>query len=349
MAVRVRGVWLALLAAVLFGASTPLAKGLLSATSPQLLAGLLYLGSGVGLFLVWLTPRRKTREAKLTRRALPWLAGAIAAGAPPAPLLLLYGLVRTPASSASLPLTLEGVFTSVLAWLVFREHVPLRILAGMVAIVAGGALLSWEGHLAWGGLGGPLAIAGAGLCWAVDNNLTQKVSAADPVQIAQIKGLVAGAVNSGLALSLGARLPPLLPGTAALLVGFLGYGVSLVCFVLALRGLGTARTGAYFSLAPFIGAVLGLILYREQPTWLFLAAAALMALGLSLHLSERHEHWHEHEFLEHSHAHVHDEHHRHGHSAEDPPGEPHTHAHRHERLSHAHPHYPDIHHRHLHR
>jgi drug/metabolite transporter (DMT)-like permease len=219
----------------------------------------------------------------------------------------------------------------------------------MLTIVAGGSLLSWEGRVSWGTTGGPLAIAAACLCWAVDNNLTQKVSAADPVQIAQLKGLVAGAVNTGLAIWLGAQLPPPLPVTGALLLGFLGYGLSLVCFVLALRQLGTARTGAYFSLAPFIGAALGLILYREQPTWLFLAAAGLMALGLWLHLSERHEHWHEHEFLEHSHAHVHDEHHRHEHSSDDPPGEPHIHLHRHGGLRHAHPHYPDIHHRHPHR
>jgi len=260
----------------------------------------------------------------------------------------MYGLLQAPASSASLLLNLEGAFTSLIAWAVFREHVPLRIALGMVVIVAGGALLSWEGHIVWGSVWGPLAVAGACLCWAVDNNLTQRVAAGDPVQIAQIKGLVAGTVNTGLALSLGARLPETFPASAALLVGFLGYGVSLVCFVLALRALGTARTGAYFSLAPFIGAALGLLLYREPVTPLFLAAATFMALGLWLHLSERHEHWHEHAPLEHSHAHVHDEHHHHAHGPGDPTGEPHTHPHRHSRLAHSHPHYPDIHHRHGH-
>ncbi|HEV8178539.1 MAG TPA: EamA family transporter [Gemmatimonadales bacterium] len=346
---RVTGVGMALLAAVLFGASTPLAKGLLRDSSPQLLAGLLYLGSGAGLLLVSLVRRGKTqREAALSRRDVPWLAGAIALGGFVGPLLLMYGLVHAPASSASLLLNLEGVFTSLIAWAVFREHVPLRIALGMVAIVAGGLLLSWDGHVAWGSLGGPLAIAGACLCWAVDNNLTQRVSAGDPVQIAQLKGLVAGAVNTGLGLSLGARLPDPFPVAAALLVGFLGYGVSLVCFVLALRGLGTARTGAYFSLAPFIGAALGLFLYREPVTPLFLAAAALMALGLWLHLSERHEHSHTHELFEHTHAHRHDEHHRHAHGPGDPLTEPHTHPHRHDRLAHSHPHYPDIHHRHGH-
>ena len=344
-----RGVWLALLAAALFGASTPVAKALLTENSPQLLAGLLYLGSGTGLLVVWLIRRGGRHETSLSRNDLPWLAGAIAVGGVIGPLLLMYGLLRTPASSASLLLNLEAVFTSVIAWLLFREHVPLRIAAGMLAIVAGGGLLSWQGQVHWGTISGPLTIAAACLCWAIDNNLTQKVSAADPVQIAQLKGLIAGLVNTTFAFSLGARLPAMLPLTGALLVGFLGYGLSLVCFVLALRQLGTARTGAYFSLAPFIGAGLSLILYREQPTWPFLSAAALMGLGLWLHLSERHEHWHEHELLEHSHAHVHDEHHRHEHSPEDPPEEPHIHVHRHERLRHAHPHYPDIHHRHPHR
>jgi drug/metabolite transporter (DMT)-like permease len=349
ISMRVSGVWFVLLAAALFGASTPMAKGLLSAASPQLLAGLLYLGSGAGLLLVWVAGRfRARREAALSRRDLPWLAGAIAAGGVLGPLLLMYGLLYAPASSASLLLNIEGVFTSLIAWLVFREHVPLRIVIGMLAIVAGGVLLSWEGHVAWGGIVGPLSIAGGCLCWAIDNNLTQKVSAADPVQIAQLKGVVAGAVNTSLALWLGGRLPDALPLAGALLVGFFGYGVSLVCFVLALRGLGAARTGAYFSLAPFIGAALGLVLYREPVTPLFLAAAALMALGLWLHLSERHEHWHEHEPVEHSHLHRHDEHHRHAHVPGDPPGAPHTHPHRHERLAHSHPHYPDIHHRHGH-
>ncbi len=344
-----RGVWLALLAAALFGASTPLAKALLTENSPQLLAGLLYLGSGTGLLVVWLIQRGGRQEASLSRNDLPWLAGAVTFGGVIGPLLLMYGLLRTPASSASLLLNLEAVFTSVIAWQLFREHVPFRIAVGMLAIVAGGALLSWQGQVRWGTTSGPLTIAAACLCWAIDNNLTQKVSAADPVQIAQLKGLVAGVVNTSLAFSLGARLPAPLPVTGALLVGFLGYGLSLVCFVLALRQLGTARTGAYFSLAPFIGAALSLILYREQLTWPFLSAVALMALGLWLHLTEQHEHWHEHEVLEHSHAHVHDEHHRHEHSPENPPEEPHIHVHRHERLRHAHPHYPDIHHRHPHR
>lgn len=346
---RLNGVGMALLAAALFGASTPLAKGLLQDTSPQLLAGLLYLGSGLGLFLVWRIRQGRTpREASLSRRDVPWLAGAIASGGVLGPLLLMYGLLQAPASGASLLLNLEGVFTTLIAWTIFREHVPFRIVVGMLAIVAGGAVLSWEGHVAWGSIWGPLAVAGAGLCWAVDNNLTQRVSAGDPVQIAQIKGLVAGAVNTGLALSFGARLTAPFSVAAALLVGLLGYGVSLVCFVLALRALGTARTGAYFSLAPFIGATLGLLLYREPVTPLLLAAAALMALGLWLHLSERHEHSHEHELLEHDHAHVHDEHHQHGHGPGDPLEEPHAHPHRHDRLPHSHPHYPDIHHRHGH-
>jgi drug/metabolite transporter (DMT)-like permease len=349
-----RGVGLALLAAVLFGASAPAAKGLLRGATPHLLAGLLYLGSGLGLLLVWLRRRRRRPgrprpvEAPLGRADLPWLAGAIAFGGILGPLLLMVGLARTPASTASLLLNLEGVFTTALAWVVFREHVHGQIVVGMLAIVAGGVLLSWEGGLATRDLTGPIAVAGACLAWAVDNNLTQKVSAGDPVQISMLKGLVAGATNTVLALALGARFPDPAIALAAAVLGFLGYGMSLVLYVRALRELGTARTGAYFSLAPFIGAALGIVLWRETVTPLFLVAAALMGLGLWLHLTERHAHRHTHEPLEHSHAHVHDEHHEHVHGPDDPPGQPHTHRHRHEAVTHSHPHYPDIHHRHSH-
>lgn len=349
-----RGIGLALAAAVLFGASAPFAKLLLTDAAPQLLAGLLYLGSGLGLGVVWLRGRYSVegaRETPLTRSNVPWLVGAIVFGGVLGPLLLMIGLTRTPASGASLLLNLEGVFTALLAWFVFRENFDRRIALGMLSIVSGGLALSWEGRLAWGGLAGPLAVTGACLCWGIDNNLTQKVSAGDPVQIAMLKGLVAGSVNTVIAFLLGASLPASTRIAGALGLGFLSYGVSLVLFVLALRHLGTARTGAYFSTAPFVGAVLSLAIFREWPTPLFIVAGALMALGVWLHLTERHEHEHEHAALDHDHAHVHDDHHRHAHSADDPPvtdPTPHTHRHRHAPMVHFHPHYPDIHHRHAH-
>ena len=263
----------------------------------------------------------------------------------------MLGLVRTPASGASLLLNLEGVFTALLAWTIFRENVDRRIAAGMVAIAAGGTLLAWQGHASWGGLLGPAAIAAACLAWGLDNNLTQRVSGGDPVQVAMIKGLVAGSVNTAVAFALGARVPAFGPTAAALLVGFLSYGISLVLFVLALRHLGTARTGAYFSTAPFVGAVLSLVVYRERPTTALLIAAVLMGVGVWLHLTEHHEHEHHHESMHHEHAHVHDEHHQHEHDASDPPvtdPRPHTHRHHHPPMTHAHPHFPDIHHRHEH-
>ena len=347
-----RGVVLALAAALLFGVSAPFAKLLLRGAAPQLLAGVLYLGSGLGLGAVWLARRRRqSREAPLTRHDAPWFAGAIAFGGVLGPLLLMTGLARTPASSASLLLNLEGVFTAALAWFVFRENFDRRIALGMVAIVAGGAVLSWSGRVELGGLGGPLLVAGATFCWAVDNNLTQKVSAGDPVQIAMLKGLVAGSVNTSIALALGAAWPTLPRLAGALVLGFLSYGVSLALFVLALRLLGTARTGAYFSSAPFVGAVVSLLVFRERPGLAFAAAAALMGLGVWLHVTERHEHEHHHDAMAHEHAHVHDEHHQHAHDPGDPPvTDPtaHSHPHRHAPLVHTHPHYPDIHHRHGH-
>lgn len=346
-----RGVILALGAAVLFGLSTPLAKGLLRVTTPQLLAGLLYLGSGTGLGIVHIARKgRKRADAPLTRRDAPWLAAAIAMGGVCGPLLLLVGLTRTPASSASLLLSLEGVFTALIAWFVFHENFDRRIALGMLAILAGGAVFSWPGKVELAGIVGPLAIAGACLCWAIDNNLTQKVSAGDPVQIAMLKGLIAGAVNLSIAFALGAAWPGIRDAQGALVLGFFSYGVSLVFFVLALRRLGTARTGAYFSTAPFVGAASSLLLWHEAVTLPLLIGGALMAIGVWLHVTERHEHEHVHEAMEHEHMHVHDEHHQHSHGSKDypvgGPNEPHSHMHKHEPLVHMHPHYPEIHHRH---
>jgi drug/metabolite transporter (DMT)-like permease len=349
-ATRPRGAYLALGAAVLFGASAPLAKSLLESMAPQLLAGLLYAGSGVGLAVLRAT-RRTRGEARLARSDMPWLAGAIALGGVIAPVVLMIGLTRTPASGASLLLNLEGVFTALLAWFVFHEHFDRRIALGMLAIVAGSTVLAWEGNAAWGGLLGPLAVAAACFCWAADNNLTQKVSGGDPVQIAMLKGLTAGAVNTSVALAMGARFPSGGGVVAALLVGFFSYGLSLVLFVLALRHLGTARTGAYFSTAPFVGAALSLMLFRERPSTSLLVAGTLMAIGVWLHLTERHEHEHSHEALDHAHAHVHDAHHQHEHGPDDPPvtdPKPHTHGHQHAPMKHSHAHFPDIHHRHSH-
>jgi len=343
------GVIFAAASAVLFGLSTPCAKLLLGQISPLLLAGLLYAGSGLGLSAVRLLAPAAAAGARITRSDAPWLAGAVVAGGVLAPVLLMWGLRSTSASAASLLLNLEGVFTALLAWFVFRENVDRRIAFGFALIVAGGALLSWEGGRGRFALPiGSLAIAAACLCWAVDNNLTQRISGSNPLRLAAIKGTAAASVNLALAVVTGASWPA--PGVlaGALAVGFLGYGVSLTFFVLALRHLGTARTGAYFSLAPFFGALASLAVLREPVGGRFLAAGLLMAIGAWLHLTERHEHEHHHERLEHSHRHAHDEHHQHPHDGAASAGEPHTHVHVHEPLTHRHPHYPDIHHRHRH-
>ncbi len=258
------GILLALTSAALFGASTPFAKLLLGSVDPWLMAGLLYLGAGVGLAAVHISRgilRLPVVEAPLRRSDVPWLAAVILFGGVLGPLLLMLGLARTEAASASLLLNLEGLATMGIAWVVFRENVDRRLLLGAFAILAGAALLSWRGEATFQSSG--LLIAGACICWGIDNNLTRKLSSADPVQIAMLKGLVAGAVNLTLALWQGAAAPS--PGTLAAggVVGFLGYGVSLVLFVLGLRYLGTARTGAYFSLAPFVGAMLAIVMLGE--------------------------------------------------------------------------------------
>lgn len=341
------GVLAALTAALLFGAGTPLAKLLLRTVDPWLLAGLLYLGSGLGLTLY----RRLVRAApvRMKRSEILWFAGAIAAGGVIGPVLLLYGLTGMPASGASLLLNAEGVFTALLAWFAFKENFDRRIALGMAAIVAGAAVLSWPGELHFAGLWPAFAILGACLAWAIDNNLTRKVALTDATWIASVKGLAAGIVNLALAMQLGARMPPLAEMAGAMVVGLLAYGASLALFVVALRHLGSARTGAYFSVAPFFGAVLAVTL-GDHATPQLLVAGSLMAVGVWLHLSERHEHEHVHEALEHEHEHVHDgdPHHQHEHDAPVAPGTRHSHRHRHEPLVHSHPHYPDAHHRHGH-
>lgn len=344
------GALLALASAALFGAGTPFAKLLIGRIDPWMLAGLLYAASGLGLLAFALVRRGlgvPPAEAPLRRADLPWLTGVILFGGVAGPVLLMLGLAATTASTASLLLNLEGLATMAIAWLAFRENVDRRILAGALAILAGAVLLSWSG----GAVGfdwGALAIAGACLAWGIDNNLTRKLSSADPVQIATIKGLAAGTINLAIAFGLGASLPEMGAIAGAAVVGFLGYGVSIALFVLGLRHLGTARTAAYFSTAPFIGAVMSLAMFAEPVTWQLGAAGLLMGAGVWLHLAERHAHEHIHEPMEHEHRHVHDAHHRHDHAADDPPGEPHMHRHRHGRLVHAHAHYPDLHHRHSH-
>jgi drug/metabolite transporter (DMT)-like permease len=339
------GAAMALASAALFGASTPLAKVLVGGISPILLAGLLYLGSGIGLAL--LSRLRPGDEAKLGRADLPWLAAVVVVGGVAGPVLLMLGLAATPAASASLLLNLEGVFTLAIAWIVFREPVDLRIGLGAAAILAGAVVLSASGPMQSVGWGAG-AIALACLAWAIDNNLTRRISSADPVQIAMIKGLAAGSVNVVLALVLHESWPGARAMAAAGLVGFLGYGVSLALFVHALRRLGAARTTAYFSAAPFVGAAVAIAWLGEPVSIAFLIAAPLFAVGLYLHLSERHEHPHQHEPMIHEHRHTHDTHHEHAHGQGDPPGEPHSHEHVHARVVHQHPHYPDIHHRHIH-
>jgi drug/metabolite transporter (DMT)-like permease len=350
------GITYALLAAILFGASTPFAKLLVEQTAPTTLAGLLYSGSGIGL-AIWLVLRltlrhRPTASVMLPASDLPWLAGAVFMGGIAGPTLLMTGLLYTPASAASLLLNMEGVLTALLAWFVFKEQFDRRIFIGMVLIVVAGLLLSWEQSIPAGQAPaipwGAICIAAACLCWAIDNNLTRKISASDAVQIAAIKGLVAGTVNLSVAWWLGLQFPPLSSAVVAGVVGFCGYGLSLVLFVLALRHLGTARTGAYFSVAPFTGAAISLLMLGETPTFLFWLAALLMAAGIWLHLTENHLHRHRHAYMSHVHPHSHDIHHQHVHDFAWDGEQPHTHAHLHESLAHAHPHFPDIHHRHHH-
>lgn len=335
------GVVAALVAALLFGASAPIAKWLLQDVSPWMLAGLFYLGSGIGLTLYRLVTHAQPVSPR--RGEVGWLAGAILAGGIAGPVLLMFGLTGMPASGAALLLNAEGVLTAVIAWVVFKENFDRRIALGMLAIAGGAVILSWPGEARFAGALPALAILGACLCWAIDNNLTRKVALLDATWIAAVKGSVAGSVNLVLGLALGSELPEWWTVQAAMFVGLLAYGLSLVLFVIGMRHLGTARTGAYFSVAPFFGAILAL-LAGEPITLPLIAAGCLMAIGLWLHLTEQHAHQHIHESLEHSHEHAHDEHHQHPHDVPIAPETKHTHLHRHEPMVHTHAHFPDAHH-----
>lgn len=333
-------------AAVLFGASAPIAKVLLGDISPWLLAGLLYTGSGISLF-AWRLARRTPRVRLAPGQWRP-LAGAVFFGGVLGPVLLLTALASMPASGASLLLNAEGVFTAVIAWVVFRENADRRILLGFVLIVAGALTLSWPGQADFAGAWPTLALLGACLAWGIDNNLTRQVSLADASFLAAIKGAVAGPVNLVLALIAGATWPSWAMVGWAGLLGTVSYGVSLMAFIVAMRHVGTARAGAYFSAAPFFGAALAVAM-GEPLTWVLVVAGVLMGAGVWLHLSETHAHEHTHEPITHDHWHTHDDdHHDHEHAEPVAPGTRHRHPHTHAAVTHDHAHFPDAHHRHTH-
>ncbi|MDI6870898.1 MAG: EamA family transporter [Bacillota bacterium] len=344
----------ALLAAVLFGASAPLAKLLLGVSEPIPLAAFLYLGSGFGLALFRSLQRRISREAPaeahLDRDDLPWLAGAILAGGVGAPLALLFGLRHTPAATASLLLNFEGVATALIAALVFKEAIGRRAFWAMGLVTLASVLLSWDAGGRWGFSPGALGVLGACLLWGLDNNFTRNISAKDPLAITAVKGLGAGTFSLVLAAVLGNPFPDLFIAVKAMALGSVSYGASIVLFILAMRSLGAARTSTLFSTAPFVGAALSFVLFRETPGALFAVAVPVMAGGAALLLGEEHGHLHRHPFLQHEHRHSHDDgHHTHEHAEGGlPPGGCHSHPHTHDGVEHSHPHAPDIHHRHRH-
>lgn len=305
-----QGVRAGIASAILFGASTPLAKPFTADLSPWLIAGLLYLGSGFGLYLFRALRGKFVLDLPNNNRGS--LFGAVFFGGVVAPVLLMYGLSETAASDASLLLNTEVVFTALLAWFVFKENFDRNIALGMVAIVLGAVVLSFEGET-WGSdLLPTLAVLGACLCWGIDNNLTRNVSGGDAQSVAAFKGLIAGPTNLSLALLMGAVTPSFENVAAIMTIGFFCYGLSLVLFIVSLRFVGTARAGAYYSVAPFFGALLAVLLGAEI-TWQLTVAGLLMGVGVWLHLIEKHEHEHSHGDLVHTHPHFPDLNHRHKH------------------------------------
>ena len=340
-----KGIVSGLLAAALFGASLPLSKLLLPAFHPLVLSALLYLGAGLAATAARIV-RSKASEAPLRKADLPALLGLVLIGGLLGTTLMLFGLARLSGVAGALLVNLETPFTVLLAVAIFREHVGLRAGFALALVLAGAALLSYEPGEVRGSLPGTLAICGACFCWALDNNLSQKLSARDPLAVVQVKALTVGAFALAWPWLASPVVPSLSTIAATLALGALSYGASLVLNLRALRELGAARQATLFATAPFLGALLSFPILGEQPRPIHFLVAALMACGLWLLLRERHGHAHRHEFLEHEHQHVHDEHHQHSH--EGAFTEPHSHPHRHEPLAHEHPHTPDLHHRHSH-
>jgi len=337
--------------AFLFGISPPFAKLFVRDIPPVVLAGLLYLGAFAGL-TVYSIVRKKSvvdpdRMAALARKDIPWLAGAVVAGGIIGPISLMIGLTLISGFSTSLLLNLEGVVTAVIAVFLFKENAGKKLWLALICMTAAGVFLTWNTDQNKFSIAGPLLIVLAMICWGIDNNLTRNISDKDPIQITKIKGLIGGLISLLLALILGMKIALNLTAIYALLLGGFSYGISLVFFIKALQGLGSARTGAFFSFAPFVGALISLIILREWIGWVMFPAAGLMLIGVWLIGSEKHAHSHLHKTLTHTHSHRHDDmHHQHGHSGSF--HEPHTHEHMHDELEHTHVHWPDTHHRHEH-
>lgn len=315
------------------------------------MAGILYLAFGLTLTLFSLIVRdeKSSDVFRVKKSDCAWLASTVVFGGILAPLCLMSGLRTTEATTASLLLNLEAVFTALIAWFVFKENFDKRIMLGMIFIVLGGVLLSIHNNLGGGFSSGVIFILAACLCWAVDNNSTGNISALKPVQIAAVKGLVAGSINLLLASIGGLFTPSIAAISAVALIGLIGYGLSLLLFIRAQRLLGTARSSAYFSTAPFVGAVISIALFHEPLTANLILAALLMGAGVYLHLTEDHSHEHTHTEEEHEHMHSHDDgHHLHDHHDIADLSRPHSHWHKHDATRHTHPHFPDTGHRHVH-
>jgi len=336
----------ALLAAIFFGASAPIAKLLLGDIAPIFLAALLYLGSGTGISLVKLTQQIQSKEVEANIKApdIKWLTGAIISGGIAAPIILMISLQNTPASTASLLLNFEGVGTTVIALLFFKEAISRRAWTAIIVITLASIFLSTNFESGFGLSLGALGIILACVLWGVDNNFTRNISGKDPLAIVAWKGLVAGTFSFFLALFIGNPFPSLKTILGTLALGFVSYGLSTMLFIRSMRGLGAARTSALYGTAPLAGVLLSIVIFGEFPSFWFIIAAILMIGGALLLINEQHEHSHVHTALIHEHSHLHNDS-SHGHADVD---EAHSHEHEHPAEEHEHDHMPDIHHRHGH-
>jgi len=340
----------ALLSAILFGISPVACKAVVGEMPSSLLAGLLYLGSGIGLTGVAYCQKSNglhmLRSLSLKQKAC--LVGAIMSGGIIAPLFLAYGIRHGTASEVSLLLNFEAVATTLLAWLIFHENIGVRVWLGKILIVGASILIIFTGGDSLKISIPGLSVLAACLLWGIDNNLTREIESIPATLLASIKGWSAGLFNIVISLALFRSQVTAMQVSGALVIGAFSYGASLVLFIQSLREIGSARTSTWFASGPFIGTILSVVLLGERPPGGYWVAALIMLSGMFFLYGEMHRHKHHHERLEHSHAHSHDdEHHQHVHENGDA-SEQHEHLHVHEPMTHSHVHWPDIHHRHGH-
>ena len=336
---------LAILAAALYAINIPFSKLLLDQVDPTMMAAFLYLGAGVGLFFYGIATGSRKKAASLTRAELPYTIGMIVLDIA-APVLLMFGLRLTSSANASLLNNFEIVATSLIAFFVFKEALSKRLAIAIILVTLASIALSFEGQGSFRFNIGSLLVLGAACCWGLENNCTRMLSSKSSVQITTIKGIFSGLGSLVIALCIGENLPGILWILAAMVLGFVAYGLSINFYIQAQKDLGAAKTSAYYSIAPFLGVAFSFILFAEKPGIQFFIGLAIMVVATVLMVKDTSSLQHDHEHVHyHTHEHSHD---GVSHTHEQSPTHSHNHIHGEDEEAHGHDHGDSIPHIHEH-